>query len=45
MNVFEKANDELENFINNHLDSYHRLRNYDFGIKDIHLKTYLYCSY
>ena len=34
MNIFEKANDELDNFINNHLDSYHRLRNFDFGIKD-----------
>ena len=34
MNIFDKANDELDNFINNHLDSYHRLRNYDFGIND-----------
>ena len=34
MNIFEKANDELENFIDNHLNSYHRLRNFDFGIKD-----------
>ena len=34
MNIFEEANSELENFIHNHLDSYHRLRNFDFGIKD-----------
>ena len=34
MNIFEKANHELENFIDNHLDSYHRLRNFDFGIND-----------
>ena len=34
MNIFDKADDELENFINNHLNSYHRLRNFDFGIED-----------
>ncbi len=33
MNIFEEANDLLGNFIFNHLDSYHQLRNYDYGIK------------
>ncbi len=31
MNVFKEANNKLENFIQNHLDSYHLLRNYDYG--------------
>ena len=34
MNVFEKANNRLDTFINYHLSSYHKLRNYDYGIKD-----------
>ncbi len=32
MNIFEEANDVLDNFIINHLVSYHQLRNYDYGI-------------
>ena len=32
MNIFEEANDLLDNFILNHLDSYHQYRNYDYGI-------------
>jgi len=31
MNIFEKANKVLDDFIVDNLDSYHRLRNYDFG--------------
>ena len=34
MNIFEEANDLLDNFIKNHLDSYHQLRNYDYGIEN-----------
>ena len=34
MNIFQEANNVLENFIMNHLDSYHRLRNFDFGIEN-----------
>ncbi len=34
MNIFEEANDLLDNFILNHLVSYHKLRNYDYGIKN-----------
>ena len=34
MNIFEKANNVLDNFILKHLDSYHKLRNYDFGIEN-----------
>ncbi len=34
MNIFEEANNVLDNFIINHLDSYHLLRNYDYGIKN-----------
>ena len=34
MNIFNEANNVLDNFIINHLNSYHRLRNYDYGIKD-----------
>ena len=34
MNIFEEANDLLDNFIINHLDSYHQLRNYDYGIEN-----------
>ena len=32
MNIFEEANDVLENFVSNNLASYHNLRNYDYGI-------------
>tara|TARA_B100000700_G_scaffold323661_1_gene427888 strand:+ start:1387 stop:1734 length:348 start_codon:yes stop_codon:yes gene_type:complete len=32
MNIFEEANNLLDNFITNHLDSYHQLRNYDYGV-------------
>ena len=32
MNIFEKANTRLEDFIKNDLHSYHELRNYDFGV-------------
>ena len=34
MNIFKEAEDVLDNFIVNNLDSYHKLRNYDFGIKN-----------
>ena len=34
MNFFEEANNTLEVFIKNNLDSYHKLRNYDFGIQN-----------
>ena len=34
MNIFEEANYLLDNFIINHLDSYHQQRNYDYGIKN-----------
>ena len=34
MNIFEEANDLLDNFIFNHLHSYHQLRNYDYGIEN-----------
>ena len=34
MNIFDKANDLLDNFIFNHLNSYHQLRNYDYGIEN-----------
>ena len=34
MNIFEEANYVLDNFIMNHLDSYHRLRNFDFGTEN-----------
>ena len=34
MNIFEEANDLLDNFIFNHLHSYHHLRNYDYGIEN-----------
>ena len=32
MNIFEEANNVLDNFIFNHLFSYHQLRNHDYGI-------------
>ena len=32
MNIFEEANNVLDNFIDKHLVSYHKLRNYDYGI-------------
>ena len=31
MNIFEEANNRLESFIKNNLNSYHELRNYDYG--------------
>ncbi len=34
MNIFKEANDKLDNFISNNLISYHRLRNYDYGIEN-----------
>ena len=34
MNIFDEANDLLDNFIENHLVSYHQLRNYDYGIEN-----------
>ena len=34
MNIFDEANDLLDNFILNHLHSYHQLRNYDYGIEN-----------
>ena len=34
MNIFDEANDLLDNFIFNHLHSYHQLRNYDYGIEN-----------
>ncbi len=34
MNIFEEANDVLDQFISNHLVSYHRLRNYDYGVEN-----------
>ena len=32
MDIFKEANLRLEDFIQNNLDSYHELRNYDFGV-------------
>ena len=34
MNVFEEANSKFEDFIQNNLNSYHKLRNFDYGIKN-----------
>jgi len=34
MNIFEEANNVLDNFIINHLNTYHQKRNYDYGIHD-----------
>ena len=34
MNIFEEANYKLDNFIFNNLNSYHKLRNFDFGIEN-----------
>ena len=34
MNIFEEANNVLDDFITNHLVKYHELRNYDFGTKN-----------
>ncbi len=34
MNIFEEANLRLDDFIINNLDSYHELRNYDFGVNN-----------
>ena len=33
MNAFKEANLKLDDFIQNNLNSYHKLRNYDFGAK------------
>ena len=32
--IFKEANDLLDNFIFNHLNSYYQLRNYDYGIEN-----------
>ena len=32
MNIFIEAQEKLETFIKNNLDSYHKSRNYDYGI-------------
>tara|TARA_Y100001968_G_C19380621_1_gene730134 strand:+ start:313 stop:576 length:264 start_codon:yes stop_codon:yes gene_type:complete len=34
MYIFQKANYKLNTFIQNNLDSYHKLRNYDYGIEN-----------
>ena len=34
MNIFEEANDLLDNLIINHLHSYHQRRNYDYGFEN-----------
>jgi len=34
MNIFKEANNTLDNFIINNLASYHKLRNYDYGIEN-----------
>ncbi len=34
MNIFEEANNVLDDFIENNLVSYHQLRNYDYGIEN-----------
>ncbi len=34
MNIFKEANNKLDDFISNNLDSYHQLSNYDYGPKD-----------
>ena len=34
MSIFKEANNLLDDFIINHLDSYHKLRNYDFGLQN-----------
>tara|TARA_B100000945_G_scaffold272723_1_gene235324 strand:- start:423 stop:1538 length:1116 start_codon:yes stop_codon:yes gene_type:complete len=34
MNIFEEANGALDNFIVNHLNSYHQKRNYDYGMEN-----------
>ena len=34
MDIFKEANLRLDNFIQNNLDSYHDLRNYDFGVNN-----------
>ena len=33
-NIFEEANNLLDDFISNNLSSYHHLRNYDYGIEN-----------
>ena len=32
MNIFDEANYVLDDFIDNHLLTYHQLRNYDYGV-------------
>ena len=34
MNIFEEANDVLDNFVIHNLNSYHQFRNYDYGIEN-----------
>ena len=34
MDIFEKANKKLQDFIQNNLNSYHLFRNYDYGINN-----------
>ena len=34
MNVFEEANKVFDNFISDNLSSYHKLRNYDYGLEN-----------
>ncbi len=34
MNIFEEAQKKLDYFIQNNIDSYHFLRNYDYGISN-----------
>ena len=34
MSIFKEANDKLDNFISNNLNTYHQFRNYDYGIKN-----------
>ncbi len=34
MDIFAEANSKLESFINNYLTSYHKLRNFDYGVKN-----------
>ncbi len=34
MNIFNEANHRLDIFINNNLGAYHKLRNYDYGLKN-----------
>ena len=33
MNIFKEADNILNHFLYNHLDSYHQFRNYDYGVE------------